>query len=235
MHYSKTPSPLLKERSSNSFACRWVRTQHQHKNMGERGGEKLVFFFLSKENILYIRLSDTLTVTPRPDSRAWCYESVASVIFPDGRQVSLCMSPSSVSHKWDAKKNISTRRMIDHQHWLFKSLLALLWVSRVQSMSGRDRAVWKRIMIASSKRRDSSQTRAERGGGKRIFLGLHMCVCVWVMWAEQGGTFFPTNNALLINFWLSSDAKFLLISQDSACESAPNMQKTCMQRVHILS
>ena len=35
----------------------------------------------------------------------------------------------------------------------------------------------------------------------------------------------PTNNALLINFLLSSDAEILLISADWACKSAPNVQK----------
>ncbi len=47
--------------------------------------------------------------------------------------------------------------------------------------------------------------------------------------------FFPTNNALLIIFRLSSDAEILSISTDWAYESAPNMQNTCMQRVHILT
>ena len=43
----------------------------------------------------------------------------------------------------------------------------------------------------------------------------------------------PTNNALLTNFRLSSDAKFLFISTDWAFKSAPNVQKMYMQRVCI--
>ena len=42
---------------------------------------------------------------------------------------------------------------------------------------------------------------------------------------KEGFFFFPTNNALLINFRLSSDAEILLISTDRAYKSAPNMQK----------
>ena len=43
----------------------------------------------------------------------------------------------------------------------------------------------------------------------------------------------PTNNALLINFRLSSDAGILLLSTDRACKLAPNVQKTLVQRVRI--
>ncbi len=39
----------------------------------------------------------------------------------------------------------------------------------------------------------------------------------------------PTNNALLISFLLSSNAKVLLISTDWACKSAPKCAKTCTQ------
>ncbi len=37
---------------------------------------------------------------------------------------------------------------------------------------------------------------------------------------------FPTHNALLVNFRLSSDAEILLISTNWACKSAPNLQKS---------
>ncbi len=46
----------------------------------------------------------------------------------------------------------------------------------------------------------------------------------------------PTNNALLINFLLSSDAEILLIITDWACKSAPNVQKrVCNAYVSRLS
>ena len=44
---------------------------------------------------------------------------------------------------------------------------------------------------------------------------------------------YPTNNALLINFRLRSDAEILLPSTDGACKSAPKRAKTRMQRVLI--
>ncbi len=44
---------------------------------------------------------------------------------------------------------------------------------------------------------------------------------------------YPTNNALLINFGLSSDAEILLVSTDWAYKSAPNVQETCVQCVRI--
>ncbi len=47
---------------------------------------------------------------------------------------------------------------------------------------------------------------------------------------------FPTNNALLVNFFLSSDADVSLISTDWACKSAPNVQKrACNARACILT
>ncbi len=44
---------------------------------------------------------------------------------------------------------------------------------------------------------------------------------------------FPTNNALLINFRLISDAETLLLGTDRACKSAQSVRKTYMQRAHI--
>ena len=43
----------------------------------------------------------------------------------------------------------------------------------------------------------------------------------------------PTNNAPLINFFLSSDAKILLISTDWARKSAPKRAKMCMRRARV--
>ncbi len=43
---------------------------------------------------------------------------------------------------------------------------------------------------------------------------------------------YPTNNALLINFRLGSDAEVLLMSTDWACKSASNVKK-CVCIVHI--
>ncbi len=51
----------------------------------------------------------------------------------------------------------------------------------------------------------------------------------------RGGGESPTNNALLINFLVSSDAETLLISTDRAYKSAPKRAKTCTQCVHILT
>ena len=45
----------------------------------------------------------------------------------------------------------------------------------------------------------------------------------------------PTNNALLTNFWLSSDAEIVLIRTNWACKLIPKMQKRCMRHVPTYS
>ncbi len=50
--------------------------------------------------------------------------------------------------------------------------------------------------------------------------------------AQQNFNYYPTNNALLMNFRLSCNAEILLISTDRAYKSAPNMQK-CACNVYV--
>ena len=72
---------------------------------------------------------------------------------------------------------------------------------------------------------DRTQT---SGAGVARCSGRHNGYAVHVAYTAH-----PTNNTLLINFLLSSDAGTLSISTDWAYKSVPKHAGTCMQRVHV--